>query len=312
MELDKIYNTDALSGLDLLPDNSVDMCVTSPPYYALRDYGMENQLGLESHPDLYINKLVDIFIKVQRVLKPEGTLWININDTYCGTGDKGKHKDPKYAEGRNAQSVAANRKLQGYKPKDMIGIPWMLAFKLREHGFYLRQDIIWNKPNAMPSSVKDRCVSSYEHIFLLSKSAHYYFDYDAIKEKAVGGSTGKASSFKRTNSKRGASICPNSPTPTHREDRPDVSYSGDLRSRRDVWSVPTKPYAGGHYATYPEELIRPCILAGCPAGGVVLDPFMGVATTALVAKQENRHYVGFELNPDYIKEGMERLNASVK
>ena len=306
MEQDIIYNEDCLQGLKHLPDNSVDCCITSPPYYGLRDYGMDAQIGLEETPQQYIDRLTDVFMEVYRVLKPTGTLWLNIGDSYCGTGDKGDFKDPKNAKGRNGQAVSMTKNVEGCKHKDLIGIPWMLAFALRNNGWYLRQDIIWHKPNVMPEPVKDRCTKSHEYIFLLSKSDKYFFDNEQIQEEAS------------THENRPAGVVRNrkfgydSKQNQHPEaylmssaDKTGEVTEADMptgkRNKRDVWSVNTKPDLNAHFAVYPEELIRPCILAGCPLGGVVLDPFMGSGTTARAARRWGRHYVGFELNPDYVK-----------
>lgn len=326
IELDKIYNEDCLQGLLKLPDNSIDCCVTSPPYYALRDYGVDGQIGLEETPEEYIRKLTEVFMEVHRVLKPEGTLWLNIADSYNGSG--GNHKDThkndtgfqgnigvKYG-GRGARVV-------GLKPKDLIGIPWMLAFSLRNAGWYLRQDIIWHKPNPMPESVTDRCTKSHEYIFLLSKSPKYYFDYEAIQEQATSQDVEQLKKIKFGGTKYGQNDdkhfqtysgkeykprtknCqydwekPNTMHIRREQGLPDKEYV--VRNKRDVWSVNVHPDSVAHFATYPEELITPCILAGCPSGGVVLDPFMGSGTTARVARKLNRHFVGFELNPEYCK-----------
>lgn len=319
MELNVVYNEDCLQGLKKLPDECVDCCVTSPPYYALRDYGCEGQIGLEETPQAYIDRLTDVFMEVYRVLKPTGTCWINIGDSYCGTGDKGDYKDPKYANGRNGQAVSKTKNVECCKHKDLIGIPWMLAFSLRNAGWYLRQDIIWHKPNPMPESVRDRCTKSHEYIFLLSKSDRYYFDYEAIQEEAK---TQECGSIRFGGNKYGDNDDKHFQTYSGKEWKPktkNCQYDGQrpntmhmrreegfkdkeyvVRNKRDVWSVNTKPDLNAHFAVYPEELIRPCILAGCPKGGVVLDPFMGSGTTARVARTWGRNFVGFELNPEYI------------
>ena len=242
-------------------DEKARMCVTSPPYYGLRNYGdEENQIGLEESPEEYIQNLVEVFREVRNVLTEDGTLWLNMGDSYYnyrpGKG-QGLVKQTVSNSKQDLPNKCARRgnKLKGYKEKDLIGIPWMLAFALRADGWYLRQDIIWNKPNPMPESVRDRCTKSHEYIFLLSKKQNYYFDVDAIKE------------------------------PTRR--------------KRSVWNVQTKPYRGSHFAVYPPELIEPCILAGSEEGDIVLDPFMGSGTTAMVAKSLGRHYMGCELHEDY-------------
>jgi len=265
-------------------------CVTSPPYYGLRDYGHDGQIGLEATPEEYINAMVEVFRCVWNVLEDDGTLWLNIGDSYCGTGSKGDWVDPKNPEGRNGQSVSKTQKLAGYKSKDLIGIPWMLAFALRADGWYLRQDIIWHKPNPMPESVQDRCTKAHEYIFLLSKSSKYYYDADAIKEDAVTAGNISASFQGRQGTAE-----------YHAQSGGVGSDAKEYihKNKRSVWTIPVKPYAGAHFAVFPQELIEPCILAGAPVGGVVLDPFMGSGTTAQVAQDLGRKYLGCELNPDY-------------
>lgn len=326
IELDKIYNEDCLQGLKRLPDNSIDCCVTSPPYYALRDYGVDGQIGLEETPEEYIQKLTEVFMEVHRVLKPEGTLWLNIGDSYNGSG--GNHKDTNKNDTGFQGNIGVKyggkgAKVAGLKPKDLIGIPWMLAFSLRNVGWYLRQDIIWHKPNPMPESVTDRCTKSHEYIFLLSKSQQYYYDYEAIQEQAISQDVEQLKKIKFGGTKYGQNDDKHFQTYSGKEYKPrtkNVQYDGQqpntmhlrreqglpdkqyvVRNKRDVWSVNVKPDGVAHFATYPEELITPCILAGCPSGGVVLDPFMGSGTTARVARKLNRHFVGFELNTDYCK-----------
>jgi len=245
----------------------VKMCVTSPPYYGLRNYGGEdNQIGAEETPEKYIEQLVDVFRSVREVLTDDGTLWVNIGDSYY-------NYRPGKGQGLVKQSVSktnqdlptkCNRrgnKLDGYKEKDLIGIPWLLAFALRKDGWYLRQDIIWSKPNPMPESVRDRCTKSHEYVFLLSKNQNYYFNVDAIKELTVDGK--------------------------------------GLKRKKSVWNIRTKPYKEAHFAVYPEELIVPCILSGSEEGDTILDPFIGSGTTAMVAKSLNRHYIGCELHQSY-------------
>jgi len=299
LEINKIYNMDCLEGLKLLESESINCCVTSPPYYGLRDYGIDGQIGLEETPEEYIAKLVNVFREVKRVLRKDGTLWLNIGDCYCGTGSKGEYKDPKYAEGRNGQSFSLTRRIKGIKPKDLIGVPWMVAFALRADGWYLRQDIIWHKPNPMPESVTDRCTKAHEYIFLLSKSAHYYFNNEAIKEDAV--------SEINTEIKFGGNKYGDNDSSKFQ------TYSGNIynptskKNKRSVWTVTTKPFKEAHFATYPPDLIEPCILAGCPAGGVVLDPFMGSGTTGMVAAMYQRNFIGFELNPEYCKMAEKRI-----
>lgn len=299
MKPDTIYCGDALTVLRTWPDESIDCCVTSPPYWGLRNYGVEGQVGLEPTPEEYVEKLVTIFREVKRVLKKEGTLWLNLGDTYCGTGNKGECKDPKNPNGRNGQAVAVNRKVKGLKPKDLVGIPWRVAFALQAQGWYLRSDIIWYKPNAMPESVKDRPTKAHEYIFLLAKSERYYYDADAIKEKArkPHWTFTKAARLQRNQASGGAVTggCG------------DKVSQGPYRNKRTVWEVATKPFKEAHFATFPPDLIKPCILAGCPVDGIVLDPFMGSGTTALVARSLQRHYAGIELNPEYVEMAKKRL-----
>lgn len=315
--LDIIHLGDAKEVLSSLPENSVDCCVTSPPYFALRDYGVEGQLGLESTPEEYISKLADIFEEVYRVLKDDGTLWVNIGDSY--NGNKLGNSNAKW---KSTNTESFKKKFwSGAKHKDLIGIPWMLAFELRKRGWYLRQDIIWNKTNAMPESVTDRCTKSHEYIFLLSKSQKYYFDYEAIQEKSVtqdlkgtvrfsgnkyGNNTDKHYQTysgnewnPKTKNCQYNGQTPNSFHVSRELGIPDKEYF--VRNKRDVWSVATEPSKESHIAMYPTKLIVPCILAGCRRGGVVLDPFMGSGTTALVAKRLERHFIGVELNPEYKK-----------
>ena len=284
----------------------VQTCVTSPPYFGLRDYGHDGQIGLEQTPEEYIAAMVEVFRRVRDVLADDGTLWLNIGDSYArNAGPEESKLATTHTIGVGYKRVAENggapkkenRPPPGLKPKDLIGIPWMLAFALRADGWYLRQDIIWHKPNPMPESVRDRCTKAHEYIFLLSKSDRYFFDSEAMKEPAVGNASGAAASFKRNGSKREQTI-PGQGYGTHRPEREDVAYN-ETRNRRSVWTVATRPYKGAHFATFPPALIEPCILAGSRPGDIVLDPFMGSGTTAAVALQQGRQYLGCELNPDY-------------
>ena len=258
-------------------------CVTSPPYYGLRDYGHEGQIGLEETPEEYITAMVEVFRCVRDVLADDGTLWLNIGDSYNGSGGQGTKPNimtKEAAEGRGGKAI----KVDGIKPKDLIGIPWMLAFALRADGWYLRQDIIWHKPNPMPESVQDRCTKAHEYIFLLSKSPKYYYDIEAISEPAIYAGDDRGS---RADSRRGT------------EANSMSGVTGDKKNKRSVWTVTTKPYDGAHFAVFPQDLIEPCIMAGAPVGGIVLDPFMGSGTTAQVAQDLGRKYLGCELNPEY-------------
>ena len=283
------------------------MCVTSPPYYGLRNYGNEeNQIGQEQSPEEYIDNLVKVFREVRNVLTDDGTCWVNIGDSYYnyrpGRG-QGLAKQTVSNTRQDLPDVCPRRgnKLDGLKEKDLIGIPWMLAFALRADGWYLRQDIIWHKPNPMPESVKDRCTKAHEYIFLLSKNRKYYYDHEAIKEQAVGERWGGNTPINMNNTKDTNNQFSGLTRPRK------MVY--DKRNKRSVWKVVTKPYKGAHFAVFPEELIEPCILAGSEKGDVVLDPFMGSGTTAIVAKTLGRNYIGCELHEDYGKLIKKRLNS---
>ena len=262
-------------------------CVTSPPYYGLRDYGHDGQIGLEETPEEYITAMVEVFSCVRDVLADDGTLWLNIGDSYAGNNSQASNNGR--AGYGNPRERVVNRTGEGLKTKDLIGIPWMLAFALRADGWYLRQDIIWHKPNPMPESVQDRCTKSHEYIFLLSKSPKYYYDIDSIKEDAHTTDT--------SNRNRDESKLNNTPGRTRMAGLTTNHY--EKKNKRSVWTVTTKPYEGAHFAVFPTDLIEPCILAGAPIGGIVLDPFMGSGTTAQVAQNLGRKYLGCELNPDY-------------
>ena len=267
------------------------MCVTSPPYYGLRDYGGEDkQIGMEETPEEYIQQLVEVFRLVRDNLTDDGTLWVNIGDSYYNYRSDGNY--PKQTVSKTRQDLPTKtpvrgNKLEGLKSKDLIGIPWMLAFALRADGWYLRQDIIWHKPNPMPESVKDRCTKAHEYIFLLSKNKNYYYNNEAIKEPAKDWGTRDRSNGKYHNP--GSGLAPHS----------GLTKSYERKNKRSVWSVTKKPYKGAHFAVFPPELIEPCILAGSEPGDIILDPFMGSGTTAMVAKQHDRYYMGCELHEDY-------------
>lgn len=359
---DCILHGNNIETLKTIPDGSVDCCITSPPYYGLRDYGTgtwvggdpncphrrtskysektitghaqeelrgnvgdaiyktvcplcgaireDKQIGLEETPEEYIDKLVSVFREVKRILKPEGTLWVNIGDSYAGGqgrwGGDNSISDKQISNNGSLSEISKTRKWQHetIKPKDLIGIPWLLAFALRNDGWYLRQDIIWHKPNPMPESVKDRCTKSHEYIFLLSKSPKYYFDYEAIQEPA---NYKDATGIKFGGTKYGDSADTKFATYSGNE------YSSDgTRNKRDVWSVIPSHYKEAHFATFPEELVTPMLLAGCPKDGVVLDPFMGSGTTGAVAILNKRHYIGCELNREYIDMANNRIADAVK
>jgi site-specific DNA-methyltransferase (cytosine-N4-specific) len=260
-----IIEGDSLNALRALPDQSVRCAITSPPYWGLRDYGISGQIGLETSLAQFINKLVAVFAEVRRVLSDDGTLWLNIGDGYT-SGNRGYRAEDKKNPAR-AMAIRPDTP-EGLKPKDLLGIPWRLAFALQEDGWYLRSDIIWNKPNAMPESVKDRPTRSHEYLFMLTKSEKYYYDYEAIKEAGLNGET---------------------------------------RNRRSVWNINTKAFLGAHFATFPIELIQPCILASSEPGDYVLDPFFGSGTVGLSSIDNSRNFVGIELNPEYIAIATGRL-----
>ena len=308
-----IINRDCLLALRDLPDESVNCCVTSPPYYALRDYGMDAQIGREDSPEEYIRRLVLVFREVRRVLTEDGTLWLNIADTYCGTGNKGGYLDPKNPKGRNGQSVSLARRASECKQKDMIGIPWLLAFALRADGWYLRSDIIWCKANPMPESCKDRPSRCYEHVFLLTKSKKYYYDALAIAEPIAEGTAARYKGGRSASSKYAEEIPGQGKVQKLNAARAagtitDADIS-PVRNARDVWHINTVPYKGGHFAAYPPKLAERCILAGCPRGGVVLDPFFGSGTTGLAAVKNDRRYIGIELNAEYCELAKERIGG---
>jgi len=267
LDASTIFEGDAVTVLRRLPSNSVRCVVTSPPYWGLRDYGIDDQIGLELTMPQFIQKLVAVFSEVRRVLTDDGTLWINIGDGYT-SGNRGYRAADKKNPAR-AMAVRPDTP-EGLKPKDLMGIPWRLAFALQDDGWYLRTDIIWNKPNAMPESVKDRPTRSHEFLFMFSKSEKYFYNSDAVKQVADG---------------------------------------GGLRNLRTVWNVNTKPYAGAHFATFPPELVRPCVKASTELGDFVLDPFFGAGTVGLVCNEEGRMYAGVELNPSYVDLAVERLGG---
>ena len=284
-------------------DGKARMCVTSPPYYGLRDYGgEEKQIGQEQTPEEYVQSLVEVFRSVRDVLTDDGTLWLNIGDSYYNYRPGKGQAYPKQSVSKTNQDLPQEcnkrgRKLEGIKEKDLIGIPWMLAFALRSDGWYLRQDIIWHKPNPMPESVKDRCTKSHEYIFLFSKSKKYFYDNEAIKEP-VKQDWGTRDRTKGKYHNAGTGLSPHS----------GLSKSYTTKNKRSVWSVTNKPYKGAHFAVYPPDLIEPCIKAGSEEGDIVLDPFMGSGTTALVAKSLQRHYIGCELHEEYGKLIQKRLS----
>lgn len=368
--LNEIFNGDCLVGLNEIKEKSVNCCVTSPPYWGLRDYGVDGQLGLEKTPEEYVNNLVNICRGIKRVLKDDGTLWLNLGDSYLG--GKGKSGQAWSTNNQNRKTInkkqhqisgigetrPSDNKHKYIKPKDLVGIPWMVAFALRADGWYLRQDIIWNKPNPMPESITDRCTKSHEYIFLLSKSQKYYFDYESIQEEATGYDGRKDTMMKGSIKYSDVEIMPGAKEQSmaqrgherrqfktkstfgNRNGELDKLHSGKpytqkfknlqdkgqtnhsmherraegledelypVRNKRSVWTVNLKPFNEAHFATYPEKLIVDCIKAGCPENGIVLDPFMGSGTTAIVARKLNRNYIGIELNKEYIEIANKRI-----
>lgn len=318
----RILQGDVLDRLRELPDESVHCVVTSPPYWGLRDYGVDGQIGLESTPQEFVSKMVAVFREVRRVLRKDGTAWVNMGDSYAhATQGGGCVLTNGRTDGRNSNESDNVRGRQdrstlgpGLKPKDLCGIPWRLAFALQDDGWWLRQDIIWAKPNPMPESVTDRCTKAHEYIFLLSKSASYYYDADAIREE-------QTSPDKRAG-RNSSCLVDKSPSPRKgmRSSDPDrfgltrgttnESCTHEAgRNKRSVWSIATQPYPEAHFATFPEELITPCILAGSPLGGTVLDPFSGSGTTGVVALRYHREYIGIELNPEYVAMSERRISG---
>ncbi len=346
----EIYQGDTREILRDLPDESVNCVVTSPPYWGLRDYGVSGQIGLEATPYEYIATMREVFSEVKRVLRADGTLWLNMGDSYASHPGQRVHTGERddvvgWKQSTNLGScTVGSRSVDGLKPKDLCGIPWMLAFALREDGWYLRQDIIWAKPNPMPESVTDRCTKAHEYIFLMSKSERYYYNQEAILEpvsentharlsqdvqnqigservpgktngnmKAVGRKSlpetqAKLGDYRDRQRKLAAA---GSGIKNNTSFNEAMAIMPDKRNRRSVWEVTTQPFPEAHFATFPEDLIKPCILAGCPEGGTVLDPFGGVGTTGLVARKLHCKAILLELNPEYIDISAKRLSQEV-
>ena len=303
-----IHNGDALTELQTMAAESVQCCVTSPPYYGLRDYGVDGQIGMEETPETYITKLVDVFREVRRVLKDDGTLWVNIGDSYAGSG-KGRNADGSHQEGGKQGTSRGTVEGEIFKtitpdckPKDLIGIPWMLAFALRADGWYLRSEIIWHKLNPMPESVTDRPTKAHEQIFLLSKSPKYFYDAEAISEPAIH--AGKMVVLGEKSLSKGQANGAN--VKASGNGKLDSVTVASNRNRRSVWSIASQPFAAAHFATFPPALIEPCILAGSRIGDTILDPFGGSGTTAQVANKFGRKAVLIELNPEYCELAMKR------
>lgn len=315
----KILTGDALTKLRTLPDQYVNTWITSPPYWGLRNYGVDGQLGMEHTPEEYVEKMVEVFREARRTLTDDGTLWLNLGDTWMGgKGSNGasqayreRHPDKTFINEKALVATAPgeigpnDRPHPFLKAKDMVGIPWRVAFALQMDGWYLRQDIVWSKPNPMPEPTKDRCVKAHEYIFLLSKSRKYYFDYEAIQEPAVySGIAGMdGTGFKDPVEHKGK----HSKAGMLRKRKQYKYMDTGMRNKRSVWECPTKPYPGAHYATFPPELIEDCVKAGCPADGRVGDMFFGTGTTGFVAQAQGRNWIGIELNPESVKLAQDRM-----
>jgi len=292
---------DNRASLKSLPEQSIQTVVTSPPYWGLRDYGNDEQLGLEATPDEFIEKLCQVFDEVWRVLKDDGTLWVNLGDSYAGNKSRASNNG---RAGFGSKREGVFTKIgDGLKHKDLVGIPWRFAFAMQARGWYLRQDIIWAKPNPMPESVTDRCTKSHEYIFLLTKSARYFYDHEAIKEPAL---TDPQARDKNAEGYQADYVGGDRFSAGER-----VFGADGMRNKRDVWTVATKPYSDAHFAVYPPELIKPCVLAGSREGDTVLDPFSGSGTTGEVALQNGRNYIGLELSPEYAALSEARITNAV-
>ncbi len=298
----KLLEGDALTRLRELPGELVDCCITSPPYWSLRDYGVEGQIGLERTPEEYVARLVEVFREVRRVLRADGTAWVNLGDSYTGSANAGGEltrtcNGPPNARDRNLPTKYG----AGLKPKDLCGIPWRVAFALQSDGWYLRSDIIWAKPNPMPESVTDRCTKAHEYVFMLAKQERYFYDADAIAEPASD-----SRGCLRFTSDRAAAMGRN-PSGNEKPERYNVVPRPETRNRRSVWTLATLPTPDAHFATFPIELPETCLLAGSRPGGIVLDPFSGAGTTGLAAIKHGRDYIGIDLNPKYIEISRARL-----
>jgi DNA modification methylase len=301
----RIIQGDCIEGLRTLPDASVHCCVTSPPYWGLRDYGHDGQIGLESTPEAYVARMVEVFREVRRVLRDDGTCWVNLGDSYAAGGMSNPSVKSTLGGGKDRGAKAyciARKKPDELKPKDLVGIPWRVAFALQADGWWLRQDIIWAKPNPMPESVRDRCTKAHEYVFLLTKSERYFYDAEAVSEAL----SGKPHAPGNKCSADGGHLRNDFGTDAMQR----VWGASGRRNRRSVWTVTTKPYSGAHFAVMPAALVEPCIKAGCPEGGTVLDPFAGSGTTLAVAAELGRSGIGCELNPEYIELAEQRIAKS--
>ncbi len=296
-----ILKGDCRDVLATLPDESVHCVVTSPPYFGLRDYGVEVQIGLEPAPEDFIDEMVAVFREVRRVLRTDGTCWVNLGDSYANDGKWGGHTGGKHAKALHASPIGRNKRYTGLKPKDLCGIPWRVALALQADGWWLRRDIIWHKVNPMPENVWDRCTTTHEYVFHLTRSQDYFYDANAIKEPVTGNAHARGNGINPKAQEPGSGI------------RQNASFSGAVnglvneRNKRSVWTIVSEPFPEAHFATFPPALVEPCILAGCPAGGTVLDPFGGAGTTGMVAARLHRNAILIELNPEYAEIAERRI-----
>ena len=316
MTTQRIIPGDCIEGLRTLPDASVHCCVTSPPYWGLRDYGHDGQIGLESTPEAYVARMVEVFREVRRVLRDDGTCWVNLGDSYAANaatskkiGESHRGSDTPTLNQPHQCRVSVRGGEWRIKAKDLVGIPWRVAFALQADGWWLRQDIIWHKPNPMPESVRDRCTKAHEYVFLLTKSERYYYDAEAVSEASVclrgPGNKKPLKGVEEDGEKHRTRAGLHLAAERWRQDGPPLS-----RNRRSVWTITTKPYSGAHFAVMPPDLVEPCIKAGCPEGGTVLDPFVGSGTTLAVAAELGRNAIGCELNPAYIALAQQRITTA--
>jgi DNA modification methylase len=317
--VDIILEGNNVDTLKKLHSKSIDCCVTSPPYFMQRHYSSSDvEIGREDSPKEYVDRICDVFDEVKRVLKDEGSLWLNLGDTYAGSGKGGANSGngkQGYLKGEVDPRLFKSKQ---YPPKSLIGIPWMTAFGLIDRGWILREDIVWAKPSPLPEPCTDRFVRSHEFIFLFVKQPKYYFNHSAALEPATGYDGQKDIGYNKSFSGMGqlpqyydTTIKPRYFGKVGNTDRNDVGnpfVDVPLRTRRDVWTIASEPSREGHFAMYPQKLVLQCLICGCPEGGIVLDPFMGSGTTAIVARKNNRHFIGCELNPEYVKMARRRLD----
>lgn len=325
-ERGRLYCGDCLEVIWTLPDQSINCGITSPPYFGLRDYNESGQLGLESTPEEYVKKLVGVFREFRRILRDDGTLWLNLGDSY-NSGRPGARDSKRWPKQSRNDHAAAKPVLNNLKHKDLVGIPWRVAFALQADGWYLRQDIIWHKPNAMPESVTDRCTKSHEYIFLLSKSARYYFDHEVIKEPCSSKTHARISKSETNRIQKARQDGSNTSVGSNRKSSKVHKIDGMVkqnssfenacclpvtdRNKRSVWTIPTKSFKGAHFATFPPDLILPCVLAGCPENGTIMDMFSGAGTTALVALENKRRFIGAELSREYCDMSIKRIEPII-